>query len=122
MKAFKIDDGFVQSLKEKEEARSAKITQVVEAVEEITETQKNVWRRSQVVEKVRSMYQTKVSDSFVSNVLKHILEMRYRKVKRIPFQGNSDRCMILRQQYAKFMLELLDGNKRVLNLDETWLN
>ena len=95
---------------------------MIEATENIIDTQKNVWRRSQVVEKVQSMHHVKVSDGFVSKVLRNCLEMRYRKVKRIPFQGNCDRCIIQRQQYAKFMLGVLESDRRVLNLDETWLN
>jgi len=48
--------------------------------------------------------------------------MRYRKIKLVPFQGNSDRCLILRQLYARSMLGLLGSGKRILNVDETWLN
>ena len=48
--------------------------------------------------------------------------MRYKRVKRIPFRGNSERCLVLRQQYAKFMLGLLSSGRRVINIDETWIN
>ena len=48
--------------------------------------------------------------------------MRYRKVKRVHFQGNSERCIVLRQQYGKYMMDLLASGRRILNIDETWLN
>lgn len=40
-------------------------------------------------------------------------------IKRIPFLGNSDRNLILRQEYAKRMIELLDKNMVIINIDET---
>ena len=48
--------------------------------------------------------------------------MSYRKIKLIPYQGNSDRCLVLRQQYGKFMLETMNVRHRIINIDETWLN
>ena len=48
--------------------------------------------------------------------------MSYRKIKLVPYQGNSDRCLILRQQYGKFMLEKMSNHPRIINIDETWLN
>jgi len=40
----------------------------------------------------------------------------------VPIQANSQRCLVLRQQYALAMLELLMQDKRVINVDESWLN
>jgi hypothetical protein len=48
--------------------------------------------------------------------------MRYSKIKKIPYQGNSQRSLVLRQQYAQKMLRVLSDNKRIINIDETWLN
>ena len=59
---------------------------------------------------------------FIQNVLRNNLGMRYKKVKRIAFQGNSPRNIILRQQYAKVMIDLLLKRKRIINCDESWLN
>ena len=54
--------------------------------------------------------------------LKEELGLRYRKTKKIPLQANSQRCKVLRQQYALTLLSLLDQGKRVIQVDETWLN
>ena len=48
--------------------------------------------------------------------------MSYRRARKVPIQGNSERCLVLRQQYAKVMLEQLEQGKRVINVDESWLN
>ena len=37
-------------------------------------------------------------------------------------QANSQRCLVLRQQYAISLLDLLKQGKRIINVDETWLN
>ena len=50
------------------------------------------------------------------------MKMKYKKIKRIAYLGNSDRCLILRQDYAKVMLDVLESGKTVLNIDETWIN
>ena len=47
--------------------------------------------------------------------------MRYRVLKKVPFQGNSERCLVMRMRYAKKMLELLKEGARIINIDETWL-
>ena len=64
----------------------------------------------------------KVSRQYVGTVLRKCLRMSYRKIKLVPYQGNSDRCLILRQQYGKFMLEKMSDKPRIINIDETWLN
>ena len=47
--------------------------------------------------------------------------MRYRVLKKVPFQGNSERCLVMRMRYAKKMLALLKEGARIINIDETWL-
>ena len=59
--------------------------------------------------------------SDVRTVLKHDFGMRYRKVKKVPWLGNAERCLVTRQLYAKKLLTLLEEGKRVINVDETWL-
>ena len=45
--------------------------------------------------------------------------MSYRKIRRTSYLGNLERCLTLRQQYAKVMLDLLAQHKRVLYIDES---
>ena len=40
----------------------------------------------------------------------------------MPRQGNFERCLVLRQQYAMKMLPMLDEGTRIINIDESWLN
>ena len=47
--------------------------------------------------------------------------LRYKKLKRVAWQGNSERCLVTRMLYARRLLEILDEGKRIINIDETWL-
>ena len=50
------------------------------------------------------------------------MALRYAKVKKVVFQGNNPRSLVLRQRFAMKMLELLHSGKRILNIDETWIS
>ena len=47
--------------------------------------------------------------------------MRYKKVQKVAFLGNSKRSIYLRQQCAMKMLPLLKSDTVIVNLDESWL-
>ncbi len=50
------------------------------------------------------------------------LGLRYKKIKLLPYQGNSEKNLVLRQQFAMKMMELLAEGKRIINVDETWIS
>ena len=58
----------------------------------------------------------------VRNVMRKDLAMGYRLAKNVPIQSNTERCLVLRQQYALLMLDLLEKGRRVINVDQSWLN
>ena len=47
--------------------------------------------------------------------------MRYRKVTQIAMSANSERSLVLRQQWVITLLDQNLTGKVILNLDETWL-
>ena len=49
-------------------------------------------------------------------------QLGFLRAKKFQPRANFNRCLVQRQQYALEMLKLLDQGKRVINLDETWLN
>ena len=55
-------------------------------------------------------------------MLKQDLGMSFVKAQKQHPQANSIKVKILRQRYALMMLPLLEQGKRVINVDETWLN
>ena len=50
------------------------------------------------------------------------LRMGFRLAKQVPIQSNEERFLVLLQQYALKMLPLLESGKRIINVDESWLN
>ena len=63
-----------------------------------------------------------VSNREVRTALKYELNYSYRRATEVPVQSNTVRCLVMRQQYAVRMLELLSRGVRVINVDESWLN
>ena len=62
---------------------------------------------SMVVQKVREETGIEVEIERVRAVLKDELGLGYRMAKKIPVQCNTERCLVLRQQYAMAMIPLL---------------
>ena len=57
----------------------------------------------------------------IRHVMRHDLNMKYRKVLPVSIHGNSEKNLVLRQQFARNMINLLKAGKTLLNVDETWL-
>ena len=55
-------------------------------------------------------------------MLKDELGLSYLKAKKLHPNANATKVLIQRQQYALALLQLLEQGRRVINLDETWLN
>ena len=55
-------------------------------------------------------------------ILKQQIGLRYHIAKKIPLQGNSQRCLVLRKEYALKMIELMEKKCNIINVDESWIN
>ena len=107
MRDFKNHDNPAAKRKLKEDEKLAKVVAVKAEIQRCIEAGQNIWRREQIVDAVRLAHGVDVKDDFVSKVMRQGFQMRYRKIKKVAFQGNSDRSLIIRQQFAKRMLGLL---------------
>ena len=58
----------------------------------------------------------------ISKVMSCDMGLAFKRIQKVPLLGNTARCLLLRQMYAKFMLKLLAAGTRVINVDQTWLN
>ena len=43
--------------------------------------------------------------------------MRYRKIKSLPYLGNSERCLVQRAKCAKYILEQMDSDLIFVSVD-----
>ena len=82
-----------------------------------------------VCDAVKGNLDLEVDDRLVREVMRKDMRLGYRQVKTVPIQSNSERCLVLRQQYALRMLPLLESGcftrqpaRRIINVDESWLN
>ena len=55
-------------------------------------------------------------------LLKRQFRFSFKKVRCIPFQGNSDRCKVLRSIYAQKILPLYHQGDVIYNIDESWID
>mgnify|MGYP003310138798 CR=1 FL=1 len=82
----------------------------------------HVWTAEQVRKHLCDVMKAKVSAARVRHILRNDFGMRYRVLKKVAFQGNSERCLVTRLRYAQKMFELLERGARIINIDESWLN
>mgnify|MGYP006167868317 CR=1 FL=1 len=61
------------------------------------------------------------TESEIQKVMREDLGMRFRKVLPISIHGNSDKNLVLRQQFAKMMITLLLQGKTIISTDESWI-
>ena len=59
--------------------------------------------------------------NYLAQILKENVGMRYKKIKPITVNTNSEKNLVLRQQFAQNLIKLLQSGKRVLNVDQTWI-
>ena len=60
-------------------------------------------------------------DWVVKDIMKKELGMSYKKIKPISKHANSEQNLVLWQQFALKLIELLSEGKTILNIDETWV-
>ncbi len=65
-------------------------------------------KAAQIKEQIKEKNNVDISNQKIRKILKNEMGLRYRRVKKVPIQANSERCLILRQQYALKMIGLLE--------------
>ena len=54
--------------------------------------------------------------------MKNELNLSFLKTKKLLYHSNSDKVKIQRQQFAMELVRLIEQEKRIINIDETWIN
>ena len=122
VRSFKHKPDYEGELLGKQAKKEERLTAAVSTIEDIMNRNEEIWTLKQVADAVLARHEVKLGPRVLSNVLKSHFDLRFRKVKRIPFKGNSERSLVVRQQCAKKLLELLDQGCRIVNVDESWIN
>ena len=87
----------------KEEKREKIIVKTTEMIE----AKKSILKAETIKNMVERDCDLKVTNALVRQVFREDLGLKYKKIKRLPYTGNSERNLILRQQFAMKLLELL---------------
>ena len=109
-------------VKEKEKRQDEEKQAIQSAIAGMQRGKKLISSTKAVQEEVEGSSNLEVSARLVRQVLRQDCKLSFVRAKKFYPQANSARCRVLRQQYALEMLELLEQGKRVINIDETWLN
>jgi hypothetical protein len=102
----KKNAGFIDSLKAKELAKSENFGRVQEQVQLHLNNRKFILSSPELTDTINAKYAVNLSKTFVKASMKE-LSLKYKAVNFVPIQANSERCLVLRQQYAVVMLGLL---------------
>jgi hypothetical protein len=62
-----------------------------------------------------------VSLDLIKVVFKKDLSLSFRRIKKIPCLGNSERCLVMRNLYARKMIDLQSSGKTIWNFDESFI-
>ena len=62
-------------------------------------------KASQVKYRVRKEHSMEVTNQQVRKIFREELGMKYKRIKKIPFQGNSEQNLVLRQQFGMKLIE-----------------
>ena len=74
-----------------------------------------------VQRKLKSERNISVKQKKIANIMKRDLNMSYRKIQTVTVRTNSEKNLVIRQQFALKLIEVLQSGKRVINVDQTWL-
>ena len=107
-----------QMLKEAAEQRSI----IVATVKSIQDDGSPIHNVQTICTKIKEDLDIDVGRKLVTSVMRKDLGLSFVMAKKLHPAANSARSLVLRQQYAIKMLELLQQDRHVVNLDETWLN
>jgi hypothetical protein len=81
-----------------------------------------IWNSAILQEKIKQRHGLELTKQQICKIMRKEFRLGYRRVGGIPVQANSERCLVLRQQYALRMVGVLEQAKRVINIDESWIN
>ena len=92
---------------------------VVDTAQSMLTSKQPIWKAAQVGNRLQNEKGLNVTNAFVANVLSKDLHMRFKRVQRTSFQGNSDISVVKRQLFAKVVIDSLLEGKRLVCIDET---
>ena len=96
VKKAKKNHTFIEELLAKDEKKDQTRESVVAEAKQVLQEGHFIYNAKQIVTRVKEHHGILVDVKTVRKVFRDDLDLQYRKMKRVPFQGNSERCLVLR--------------------------
>ena len=112
---------YLRSLWTEHQRKQTAKDEVIEAVQEIFDSEGVVDSVECLKKQLRDQHGIEIDHHRLKKIMKEDLNLMYKKIKPISWQGNSDRNKILRQQFAQALLAVDISKKTIINIDESWL-
>ena len=93
---FKDKVDYVQELLDARKGRQAKVDMAVDEIRGCIENEEGIWSLNQVRRAVLAKHDCVLPKRLVSSVLRERFDMRFHKVNRVAFKGNSERSLVVR--------------------------
>ena len=79
---------------------------IISIVRDVLASRQSIWSIKHVQDLAMKKFGLSFSSYMVRCVLREKFSLSYRKIKRVPFVGNSERNKVLRSLYAQEMLKV----------------
>ena len=122
MKAYKADPSLVEQLCRKEECRDEKVSLVRDSAAQLLQEDGCIRKIAVVQRRIEANAGAQLKPWFIGRVMRRLLDLKYSKIRKVPYQANFERCLVLRHLYAKKTFELLQTDARLFTIDESWIN
>lgn len=115
------NQNFLQELMTQRDQKATRHQVIAETIVEMNQLNVFVDSAREVRKALMDTTGADVKEPEIRSIMKEDLGMRYRKLVPVSIHGNSQKNLVLRQQFAMKLIGLLLEGKRLLNVDETWL-
>ena len=120
MKARRLP-GFLDELHQKKDSKEQEIQSVASITQDMLGGHNLILSSNDILRKLRKEGGADVKLHRLRKILNQDLGLQYKKIKKVPLHANSSRSLILRQKFARSLLENAQKGSRILNVDETWI-
>lgn len=101
VKSYKADPTVVERMIEKELSLQQKIVSVQESVEELLSRDRGIRKISVVQKHIQQSSDMDLKPWFIAKCMRRVANLKYSKIRRVPFRANIECCLVLRYLYAK---------------------
>jgi hypothetical protein len=103
------------------EAKEDKVEKITKTAQTLLDLEQNITKAAIVKHHCELHYDIKAPLHQVRHVMRRHMGLKYKLCTKLTYKGNSERNLVLRQQFALEMVKLIQQGKRIINVDETWI-